>query len=67
MPKKNKFSIVPRPAAHDTGFPPKELKNSTPLSNDLEISSVVITAPIGCPLPIGLPNITKAHIRRYIN
>ena len=44
--------------AQETGFPPKELKNSAPLLKDSSISLVQITAPIGCPFAIGLPIIT---------
>ncbi|MFT6880036.1 MAG: hypothetical protein ACI8UX_000349 [Psychromonas sp.] len=44
--------------AHETGLPPKELKNSIPFENDSAISEVHITAPIGWPLAIGFPIIT---------
>ena len=47
---------------HETGLPPNELKNSNPLSNFFEISSVQTTAPIGWPFPIGLPRVTISGI-----
>jgi len=48
------------PTAADTGLPPNVLKNSMPLSNDEAISRVVTTAPIGWPLPSGLPITTMS-------
>lgn len=43
------------PTTHETGFPPKDEKNSMPFSNFSTNSWVVTTPPIGCPFPIGLP------------
>ena len=40
---------------HETGFPPKVLKNSIPLAKLSAISFLQITAPIGCPFPSGFP------------
>jgi len=53
-------SSTARPAAHETGFPPKVLKNSMPLSKAAAISRVVTTAPSGKPLPIGFPSTTMS-------
>ena len=53
-------SSTARPAAHETVLPPNVLKNSIPLSNAAAISRVVTTAPIGMPLPIGLPSTTMS-------
>ena len=50
----------PAPAAHETGLPPKVLKYSIPVSNERAIAGVVTTAPIGWPLPIGLPSVTMS-------
>ncbi len=52
------------PTAHDTVLPPNVLKYSIPLSNDSAIERVVATAPIGCPLPSGLPITTMSGTTR---
>ena len=41
-------------------MPPNVLKYSMPVSNERAISGVVTTAPIGWPLPIGLPSVTTS-------
>jgi hypothetical protein len=48
------------PTEQETWFPPKVLKYSMPLANSSAIFRVVITAPKGCPLPIGLPRVTMS-------
>src|SRR5258706_377303 len=53
-------SSTAKPTAHETGFPPNVLKYSIPLAKDAAISGVVITAPIGWPLPIGFPRVTMS-------
>src|SRR5262247_700123 len=57
-PSSSVTASVSSPTAHDTVLPPKVLKNSMPLANEAAISDVVTTAPIGWPLPIGLPSTT---------
>ncbi len=53
--------------AHDTGFPPKVLKYSIPLSNASAIALVVTTAPIGWPFPIGFPSVTMSGITSWVS
>ena len=48
------------PTAADTGFPPKVLKYSMPVSKAEAISRVVATAPSGCPFPMGFPIVTTS-------
>ncbi len=44
----------------ETGLPPKVLKYSMPLAKAAAISGRQATAPIGWPLPIGLPMVTMS-------
>ena len=51
--------------AHETGLPPKELKNSIPLLNLSAIFFLHITAATGCPLPKDFPIVTISGITPY--
>ena len=53
-------SSTARPAAHETGLPPKVLNSSVCSMKSSRISRVVTTTPSGCPLPTGFPMVTMS-------
>ena len=59
--------ITALPMAQDTGFPPKVLKYSMPVTKASATFLVVTTAAKGCPLPIGLPKVTISGITSCVS
>ena len=55
------------PAAPAAVQPPQVLKYSMPLAKPLAQAGVVTTAPMGKPLPIGLPRVTMSGTTPYIS
>ena len=66
-PSSSMISRTARPMAQETGFPPKVLKYSMPLSKAPAISGVVTTAPRGWPLPIGFPRVTMSGTASWVS
>ena len=59
-PSRRKTSSTAKPAAQQTGLPPKVLKYSKPLWKASDTSFVVTTAARGMPFPKGLPMVTMS-------
>ena len=53
-------SLNARPAAADTGLPPKVLNSPVVFRKESRISRRVTTTPSGCPLPAGFPIVTTS-------